>query len=114
MPELADARESLAYWEARAQRLPPYAFRSRREAREMARRWRERVAAADRSAYGAGLVGALLLLATEGRLPERTRHAGRVAAHRGVQALTIAAITCAAVALLAFVAVVNMVMSLFS
>jgi len=113
MPELADARESLAYWEARADRLPPYAFRARREARDMARRWRERVAAAERDAYGAGLFGTLLLLATEGRLPERTRHAGRIAAHRGVQALTVAALTCAAVALLAFVAVVNMVASLF-
>src|SRR5690349_2649269 len=105
MPELADARESLAYWEARADRLPPYAIRARREARDMARRWRERVAAAERDAYGAGLFGTLLLLTTEGRLPERTRHAGRVVVHRGTQALVLAAVTVTAIALLALVAV---------
>ena len=36
---LEDARESLAYWESRARRLPRHAIRRRREARDMAARW---------------------------------------------------------------------------
>jgi len=108
-----DARDSLAYWEDRARRLPRYAFRARREAHHMAARWRARVADAERAAYGSGLLGSMLLLLTEGRLPERTRYVGRVAAHRGAQVLTIAAVTCAALAMLAVVAVVSLVASLF-
>src|SRR4051812_22255183 len=106
--DLADARESLAYWESRAERLPRYAFRARREARDMAGRWRARVAAAERSAYGAGFLGALLLIMTERRLPERTRHGARVAARRGMQAAGLAVATCAAVIVLAVVAVVQL------
>ena len=37
------------------------AVRKRREAREMAARWRERVSEAERLQYGAGILGALLL-----------------------------------------------------
>jgi hypothetical protein len=83
--ELEQARESLHYWEARGQTLPRHAVRRRREAREMAERWRERVAEAEREHYGRGLLGAALLLATERRLPEPARHAGRVAARRATQ-----------------------------
>src|SRR3954454_23681583 len=55
--DLEDARESLAYWERRAQTLPRTAVRRRREARAMAARWHERVALAEREAYGRGLLG---------------------------------------------------------
>jgi hypothetical protein len=84
--ELEDARESLAYWETRAHTLPRHAIRRRREAREMACRWRERIVEAERMTYGRGLLGALLLLAAERRLPLATRHRGRVAARRVAQA----------------------------
>jgi hypothetical protein len=85
-PELQDARESLAYWEARAARLPRHAIRRRREARDMAARWQLRVAEAERAAYGRGLLGALLLLVAERRLPQPVRHRGRVVARRLTQA----------------------------
>src|SRR4051812_27036444 len=74
--ELADAREALAYWEARARQLPRRAVRRRREAAQMARRWRDRVVCAERAQYGAGLRGALQLLLAEGRLPAAARHTG--------------------------------------
>ena len=70
--ELEDARESLAYWETRAQHAPA-ATRSAAAARRA--RWppagRHRVAEAERLVYGRGLLGALLLLAAERRLPQR-------------------------------------------
>jgi hypothetical protein len=98
-PPLEDARESLAYWEARAQRLPRYAVRRRREAREMAARWQVRVTEAERAVYGGGLLGALLLLIAERRLPQHARRTGRTLARRTAQA---AVVFCAAlVALIA-------------
>jgi hypothetical protein len=98
--DLDEARESLEYWEQRARRLPLYAVRSRREARDMAVRWRRRVAEAERAVYGAGLAGALALLVFERRLPEPTRAAGRHLARRGAQA----AIALTVVLLVAFIA----------
>jgi hypothetical protein len=89
--ELQDARASLAYWEARARRLPRRAVRRRREARELAARWETRVAEAERAAYGRGLVGALVLLFAEGRLPAPARRAGRRLARRTAQAAMVAA-----------------------
>ena len=80
--ELEDARESLAYWETRARTLPLHALRRRREAREMASRWQARVAEAERLVYGRGLLGALLLLAAERRLPQGVRRSGTVVARR--------------------------------
>jgi hypothetical protein len=90
--QLEDARESLAYWEDRARRLPRHAIRRRREAREMAARWHARVAEAERAIYGRGLVGALLLLAAERRLPESTRRAGRRLARRTAQAVMVVSV----------------------
>jgi hypothetical protein len=97
---LEDARESLAYWEDRARRLPRHAVRRRREAREMAVRWQARVAEAERAAYGRGLLGALLLLAAERRLPEPTRRAGQRIVRRTAQAalLVLVAVLTLAVA----------------
>ena len=88
--ELEDARESLAYWETRAQTLPRTAIRRRREARDMAGRWQARVAEAERSVYGRGLLGALLLLAAERRLPQPVRRQGRLVARRLAQAAVVA------------------------
>jgi hypothetical protein len=84
--ELDDARESLAYWEERARRLPRHAVRRRGEARAMAERCRSRVAEAERDRYGRGLLGALLLLVIEGRLPESARHTGSVVVRRARRA----------------------------
>ena len=97
--DLEDARESLAYWEARAHALPRHAIRRRREAREMAARWQVRVAEAERAAYGRGLLGALVLLAVERRLPQPARRQGRLVARRLGQA---AVVVC--VALIALIA----------
>jgi hypothetical protein len=101
--ELDEAREVLEYWETRAANLPRLAVRDRREARELALRWRARVAEAERAAYGRGLRGALLLMVSELRLPEPTRQAGRHAARRARQAAVI--IVVAVLAVLAATAV---------
>src|SRR3954447_15089944 len=77
MSALPEARESLTYWESRLERLPRRAVRKRREAREMAARWRTRVQEAERARYGAGILGALFMLYVERRLPASTRHTSR-------------------------------------
>jgi len=66
----------------------------RREARAMTRRWRERVRDAEQVRFGRGLLGAASQLAVERRMPTTV-------AHRGRQALRLAAFT-AALAALAF------------
>ena len=91
--ELEDARESLAYWEARARTLPRHSIRRRREAREMTHRWQARVAEAERIVYGRGLLGALLLIASERRLPQQVRRSGHVVARRMAQA-AVALVAC--------------------
>ena len=77
--ELEEARELLAYWERRARRLPRWAVMRRREARDMARRWRERVRDAEHRRYGPGLLGAASLYAIERRAPASLVHRGRQA-----------------------------------
>jgi hypothetical protein len=94
--DLTDARESLDYWERRARRLPRTALRRRREARSMAARWRERVSAAERAAYGRGITGALFMLACEQRLPHGALHRGRTVLKRVVIGAAVTA--CAMVA----------------
>ena len=77
MSALPEARDSLTYWESRLERLPRHAVRKRREAREMTVRWRERVSEAERSEYGAGVLGAVLLFwPSAGCRPRRSRRAG--------------------------------------
>ena len=49
----------------------------------MAARWRERVSEAERLQYGAGLLGALLLLISERRLPVSAYQAGRTVVRVG-------------------------------
>ena len=112
--ELEDARESLAYWENRARTLPLHAVRRRREAREMTHRWQVRVAEAERTVYGRGLLGALLLVAAERRLPQQTRHRGQVVARRLVQATVALVVLLAALAVAGVWAFVEVVVSLLS
>jgi hypothetical protein len=90
--DLDEARELLAYWEQRARRLPRWALLRRREAREMACRWRTRVREAERVRYGSGLAGAASQFAIEHRMPATV-------AHRGRQALRLAAFTLATFAI---------------
>ena len=88
--ELDDAREALSYWETRAHSLPRHAVRRRREARDMAARWQVRVAEAERTVYGRGLLGALLLLAAERRLPQQVRRRQHLVVRRLAQAAVLA------------------------
>src|SRR5438034_2029824 len=59
-PPLEDARSSLEYWQRRLKALPLYRRAARREAREMATRWQERVLAAEQALFEASLFGRLL------------------------------------------------------
>jgi hypothetical protein len=109
MTDLHDARESLAYWEDRARRLPVYALRKRREARAMASRWRTRVLDAERTTYGEGVLGAALMLVFERRLPVRVRTSGRRAARIAVGTGLAFVVACTALFTLAFVALLSLI-----
>jgi hypothetical protein len=111
-PSLEDARDSLAYWEARARRLPRHAIRRRREAREMAARWRLRVAEAERLVYGRGLIGALVLLAAERRLPQPARDTARVLARRTAQAAVAVCVLIVALVAAGMVAAIEVLAAL--
>ena len=50
----------------------------------MVARWRERVSEAERREYGAGILGALLLILAERRLPVTARHTGRTLVRVGI------------------------------
>jgi hypothetical protein len=112
--ELEDAREALAYWETRARTLPLHAVRRRREAREMAVRWQARVAEAERMVYGRGLLGALLLVAAERRLPQGVRRSGHVVARRMAKAFVVAFVCLFALAVAGAWAFVELVSALLS
>jgi hypothetical protein len=112
--ELEDARESLDYWETRARTLPLHAVRRRREAREMAVRWQLRVAEAERVVYGRGLLGALLLVAAERRLPQGVRRSGHVLARRVAQAFAVAFVCLMALAVAGAWVFVELVSALVS
>ena len=58
-PPLEQARDSLEFWTRRRASLPVYRRSARREADEMIRRCRARVAEAERRRYGTGLLGLL-------------------------------------------------------
>jgi hypothetical protein len=110
--ELTDARESLAYWEERARRLPWHAVRRRREARTLAARWHTRVVEAERAHYGPGLLGAVLMLFFERRLPEPARHAGRRMARHTARAFTAVVVALTALAVIATVLAVELLAAL--
>ena len=59
-PPLEDARRSLEYWERRRRELPVYRRAARREARELAERWTERVRAAERVQFESSVPGRIL------------------------------------------------------
>jgi hypothetical protein len=61
-PPLDQARSSLEYWERRRALLPLYRRGARREAKEMAARWQERVEAAERVRFESTFLGRLLAL----------------------------------------------------
>jgi hypothetical protein len=63
-PPLEQAHTSLEFWSQRRSRLPIYRRRDRREADEMIRRWRVRLAAAERARFGTGLFGQIRRLLT--------------------------------------------------
>jgi hypothetical protein len=109
--ELEEARELLAYWERRARRLPRWALMRRREAREMAGRWRERVRAAEERRYGRGLLGAASMYALERRAPTTLAHRGRRAARVVVYAVAGVAVTFTVPFLAAAVAIAEAVFS---
>ena len=109
MSALPEARESLSYWETRLETLPRRAVRKRREAREMAERWRERVCEAERVQYGAGILGALLPAGRRAATADRGRATPR-AGSRGVasRAALAAFVALAAVLVVAGVVVIEL------
>jgi hypothetical protein len=67
-PPLEEARRSLEFWSRRRSCLPFYRLRDRREADEMIRRWRMRLAAAERAHFGTGLFGLIRRVLARDRL----------------------------------------------
>jgi hypothetical protein len=61
-PPVDDARRSLEYWERRRRTLPVYRRAARREAREMATRWEDRVHAARIARFEASPAGRFLAM----------------------------------------------------
>lgn len=105
-----DARDSLAYWERRAETLPRRAVRARREAHEMTARWRSRVVEAEREAYGRGLLGMALVLVLEGRVPEPVRHTTR----KAVRYTARTAVAVVATITVAFLVAIVLVLAAFA
>ena len=59
-PPLDEAHSSLDYWRRRRRNLPLHRRAARREAKEMATRWEERVRAAEQARFEASPIGRLL------------------------------------------------------
>jgi hypothetical protein len=78
----------------------------------MARRWRVRVAEAERATYGRGLLGIALLFTAERRLPEPARQAGRRIVRRTAQLALAVAVLLFAVFVAAVATVVDVVAGL--
>ena len=113
MSALPEARESLTYWESRLERLPRRAVRKRREAREMTVRWRERVSEAERSEYGAGVLGAVLLFLAERRLPTSAQQTSRQLVRVGAGVAATVAMALIAVLVVAGVVAIEVLRALF-
>jgi hypothetical protein len=113
MSALVEARESLDYWEARLRTLPRRAVRQRREAREMAARWRERVNQAELAEYGPGLLGTLFMVLTERRVPMRTQHTGQQLVRAGKVVLVTTAAFALTLMTLLCVVLVALLVALF-
>jgi hypothetical protein len=78
----------------------------------MAARWQVRVAEAERLAYGRGLLGALMLLAVERRLPQAVRQRGHLAARRLAHAAIAIAVCVAALLVTGLWAVLELLAAL--
>jgi len=113
MSALPEARDSLTYWESRLERLPRRAVRKRREAREMTVRWRERVSEAERSEYGAGVLGAVLLFMAERRLPTSAQQTSRQLVRVGAGVAATVAMALIAVLVVAGVVAIEVLRALF-
>ena len=113
MSALLEARESLTYWESRLERLPRHAVRKRREAREMAIRWRERVSEIERREYGAGVLGAILLFLSERRLPVSSRQKSRKLVRAGIGVAATMMVALVTVLVIAGVVAVEVLRALF-
>lgn len=59
-PSLEDAQEAYDYWTKRRAELPRHSRRERKEAEQMAIRWKERLATARRERHGPSLLDQLL------------------------------------------------------
>ncbi|MBA3806943.1 MAG: hypothetical protein H0X28_00910 [Solirubrobacterales bacterium] len=59
-PPLEEVRKSFEYWTHRRATLPIYRRADRKEAEQMAARWKERLTVAEREKYGPGLLDQLL------------------------------------------------------
>lgn len=59
-PSLEDAQEAYDYWSERRSELPRHKRHERKEAEQMAVRWKQRLEAARREKFGPGLVDQLL------------------------------------------------------
>lgn len=60
-PPLDEARSSLDFWRRRRKKLPLHRRAARREAKEMAIRWQERVRAAEQAHFESSAVGRVLI-----------------------------------------------------
>jgi hypothetical protein len=58
--DIREAREAHAYWSRRAEALPWYKLAARREARELASRWRVRLVTAQLESWRLGAVAELV------------------------------------------------------
>jgi|GEM_PF-3611186 len=68
-PALQDAREAYLFWQHRLHALPVHKRGERKEAEQMAARWKARLAEAEREHYGPGLVEQLLSVLGVRRAP---------------------------------------------
>lgn len=76
---LDEARSSLEFWRRRRKKLPLYRRAARREAKEMAIRWQERVRAAEQARFEASAFGRVLIaLGLSRPWLRRARFAGEV------------------------------------
>jgi hypothetical protein len=82
--QLVEARNSLRYWEQRHRQLPWYRRSDRREAGEMAGRWRDHIRAFEHRRLGRGPAGQLVALFGA--------HLARTLVHRAAVALAVAAV----------------------
>ena len=112
-PPLDEARSSLEYWKRRGQILPVYRRAARREAKEMATRWQERVDAAEQARFEASVLGQLLAaLGLSGLWIREARSGGHLIARTVKLVLGVLAAAWLIVALAAAAAIVMVALQL--